>query len=149
MPVRDAEVADAAEICALIEEHARYEGNETLVLDRAEMTKHLFGPEPKAWVLIATPPRRPDVVAGFALCSWNFSTWDARPGIWLDDLFIRPDHRRHGLGRELLNALRARTSGRVEWEMKDGNERAAAFYARLGAEPVGGWIKYRWSPPQQ
>ncbi|MFD2417326.1 GNAT family N-acetyltransferase [Amycolatopsis pigmentata] len=145
MPVRDAEPADAAEICALIEEHARYEGNETLVLDRVEMTKHLFGPEPKAWVLIAEPPGAAEV-AGFAFCSWNFSTWEGRPGIWLDDLYVRPRHRRHGLGRELLGALRARTTGRVEWDMQAGNTRAEAFYRDLGAEPVTGWIRYRWSP---
>ncbi|WP_236796632.1 GNAT family N-acetyltransferase [Amycolatopsis sp. GM8] len=145
MPVRDAEVADAEEICALIEEHARYEGNDSLVLDRAEMTKHLFGPEPKAWVLIAESPGRPGVVAGFAFCSWNFSTWSGQPGIWLDDLFIRPEHRRYGLGGELLEALRARTSGRVEWEMQEGNEKAAAFYKQLGAVSVSGWIKYRWT----
>jgi GNAT superfamily N-acetyltransferase len=147
MPVRDAEPADAGEICALIEEHARHEGNDMLVLDRAEMAEHLFGPDPKAWVLIAEPPDEPHTVAGFAFCSWNFSTWEARPGIWLDDLFIRPRYRRHGLGRELLVALRARTSGRVEWEMQAGNDKAAAFYHRIGAEPVPGWVRYRWSPP--
>jgi GNAT superfamily N-acetyltransferase len=146
MPVRDAEVADAEEICALIEEHAVYEGNTTLKLDRVEMTKHLFGPEPKAWVLIAEAPDAPGEVAGFAFCSWNFSTWEARPGVWLDDLFIRPRHRRHGLGGELLNALRNRTSGRVEWDMQEGNEKADAFYRQLGAEPVPGWLRYRWRP---
>ncbi|HKS46880.1 MAG TPA: GNAT family N-acetyltransferase [Amycolatopsis sp.] len=145
MPVRDAEPADAEEICALIEEHARYEGNDTLTLDRAEMTKHLFGSDPKAWVLIAEPPGGAEV-AGFAFYSWNFSTWEGRPGIWLDDLYIRPEHRRHGLGHELLVALRARTSGRVEWDMQAGNTRAEAFYQRLGAKPVPGWIRYRWSP---
>jgi GNAT superfamily N-acetyltransferase len=146
MPVRDAEVVDVDEICALIEEHAVYEGNHTLKLDRVEMTKHLFGPDPKAWVLIAEPPGEPGQVAGFAFCSWNFSTWEARPGIWLDDLFIRPEHRRHGLGGELLNALRNRTSGRVEWEMQAGNEKADAFYRQLGAEAVPDWVRYRWRP---
>ncbi|WAL66362.1 GNAT family N-acetyltransferase [Amycolatopsis cynarae] len=146
MPVRDAEAADAGEICALIEEHARYEGNDTLILDREEMAGHLFGPDPKAWVLIAEPPGEPGTVAGFAFCSWNFATWQGRPGIWLDDLFIRPQYRRHGLGRELLAELRERTSGRVEWEMQEGNDKAAAFYAQLGARPVPGWIRYRWSP---
>ena len=146
MPIRDADVTDADEICALIEEHARFEGNDTLVLDRAEMTRHLFGPGPRAWVLMAEPPGEPGRVAGFAFCSWNFSTWEGRPGIWLDDLFIRPGYRRSGLGRELLNALRERTSGRVEWDMRAGNDKAAAFYAELGAEPVPGWIRYRWPP---
>ena len=145
MPVRDAEVTDIEEICALIEEHARFEGNDSVSLDRTDMTKHLFGPDPKAWVLVAEPPEQPGTVAGMAFCSWNFSTWEAQPGIWLDDLYIRPEHRRGGLGRELLEALRARTTGRIEWDMQEGNDRAAAFYGQLGAEPVPGWIRYRWS----
>ncbi|SFP44969.1 Ribosomal protein S18 acetylase RimI [Amycolatopsis arida] len=146
MPVRDAEVGDVEEICALIEEHARYEGNDELVLDRGEMKRHLFGPDPKAWVLIAEPPGEPGEVAGFAFCCWNFSTWEAKPGIWLDDIFVRPRYRRHGLGRELLDELRRRTPGRVEWDMQVGNEKAAAFYADLGAEQVPGWVRYRWRP---
>ncbi|RZQ63328.1 GNAT family N-acetyltransferase [Amycolatopsis suaedae] len=146
MTVRDAVAADLEEICALIEEHAVYEGRDDLKLDRAEMGGFLFGPDPKAWVLIAEPPGEPGVVAGFAFCSWNFSTWEARPGIWLDDLFVRPAHRRHGLGRALLDELAARTPGRVEWDMQEGNERAEAFYGQLGAEPVPGWVRYRWRP---
>lgn len=145
MPVRDARAADAEEICALIEEHARYEGNDSLKLDRDEMTEHLFGPDPKAWVLIAEPPGEPGRVAGMAFCSWNFSTWEGRPGIWLDDLFIRPEYRRGGLGGELLAELRARTSGRVEWDVQEGNEKAEAFYRQLGARPAPGWIRYRWA----
>ncbi|GAB3498357.1 GNAT family N-acetyltransferase [Amycolatopsis cihanbeyliensis] len=146
MPVRDAEPGDVDEICALIEEHARYEGNDELVLDRAEMKGHLFGADPKAWVLISEPPDAPGTVAGMAFCCWNFSTWEARPGIWLDDIFVRPAYRRHGLGRELLAELRARTSGRVEWDMQADNRKAAAFYAELGALPVPGWVRYRWRP---
>lgn len=145
MSVREAEPADIDEICALIEEHARYEGNETLTLDRSEMSGHLFCPDPKAWVLIAEPAGRTEV-AGFAFCSWNFSTWAGRPGIWLDDLYVRPSYRGQGLGQGLLNALRARTTGRVEWDMQAGNAQAERFYRKLGAEPVTGWIRYRWSP---
>ncbi|WP_410655500.1 GNAT family N-acetyltransferase [Amycolatopsis sp. lyj-112] len=146
MPVRDAVADDIEEICALIEEHAVYEDKHDLKLDRQEMAGFLFGPQPKAWVLIATSPDEPDKVAGFAFCSWNFSTWEARPGIWLDDLFVRPEHRRFGLGRELLNELSARTPGRVEWDMQEGNAKGEAFYAQLGADPVPGWIRYRWRP---
>ncbi|WP_037317729.1 GNAT family N-acetyltransferase [Amycolatopsis orientalis] len=146
MPVRDAVADDIEEICALIEEHAVYEDKHDLKLDRQEMAGFLFGPDPKAWVLLATPPDEPGTVAGFAFCSWNFSTWEARPGIWLDDLFVRPEHRRFGLGGELLNELSARTPGRVEWDMQEGNEKGEAFYAQLGAEPVPGWIRYRWRP---
>ncbi|MFC4002845.1 GNAT family N-acetyltransferase [Prauserella oleivorans] len=143
MPVRDAVASDVEEICSLIEEHARYEGNHDLVLDRAELRRYLFGPQPKAWVLIAEVDGR---VAGMALCTWTFPSWDARPGIFLDDLFVRPAYRRHGLGKALMDELAARTSGRVEWEMQEGNERAEAFYAHLGAKPVEGWIRYRWRP---
>jgi GNAT superfamily N-acetyltransferase len=145
MTVRDARAADAEEICALIEEHARYEGNDSLKLDRDEMTKHLFGPDPKAWVLIVEPPDEPGRVAGMAFCSWNFSTWEGQPGIWLDDLFIRPEYRRGGRGGELLAELRARTTGRVEWDVQEGNEKAEAFYRQLGAQPAPGWIRYRWN----
>lgn len=144
MPVRDARREDLAEICALIEEHASYEGNDALKLDRAAMDGHLFGAGPKAWVVLAHPGGAPEEVAGFAFCSWNFSTWEGRPGIWLDDLYVRPSCRRFGFGRELLDELRSRTDGRVEWEMQETNTKAAAFYARLGATPVPGWIRYRW-----
>lgn len=143
MSIRDAEPADTEQICVLIEEHARYEGNDELALDRAAMREHLFGADPKAWVLIAEAD---GAVAGFALCTWSFSTWEAAPGIWLDDLFIRPAYRRYGLGRAMMDELRARTGGRVEWEMQGGNEKAEAFYHRLGAEPVHGWVQYRWRP---
>jgi len=146
MPVRDAVASDVDEICSMIEEHAVYEGKDDLKLDREEMARHLFGDAPKAWVLLAEPPDAPGEVAGFAFCNWNFSTWEARPGIWLDDIFVRPQYRRHGLGRQLLAELRARTGGRVEWEMQADNEKAAAFYAGLGAKTIDGWIQYRWLP---
>lgn len=157
MPVRDARPEDIEEICALIEEHARFEGKDDLSLDRKAMAGHLFGQSPKAWVLIAesnpagsnlaeSNPAESEI-AGFAFCSWNFSTWEGKPGIWLDDLFIRPRYRRSGLGGDLLRTLRSRTDGRIEWDMHEGNDRAAAFYANLGAEPVPGWIRYRWPAP--
>ncbi|MDV6014325.1 GNAT family N-acetyltransferase [Haloechinothrix sp. LS1_15] len=144
MPVRDARASDVEEICTMIEEHAAYEGNGDLRLDRQAMAHHLFGEHPKAWVVLAHPEGEPDEVAGFVFCCWNFSTWEGKPGIWMDDLFIRPDYRRLGLGRELLDELRARTGGRVEWEMQEGNDKAARFYASLGAYPVTGWVRYRW-----
>lgn len=143
MPIRDATKRDLEEICTLIEEHARHEGNDRLVLDRAAMCEHLFGTHPVAWVLIAEAAQR---IGGFALCTWSFSTWQATPGIWLDDLFVRPEFRRHGLGRAMLYELRSRTNGRVEWEMQGGNDQAEAFYQRLGAHPVHGWVQYRWLP---
>lgn len=144
MPVRDAGPQDVEEICALIEEHAEYEGKDDLKLDRAEMSRHLFGDAPKAWVVLVHPDGEPETVAGFAFCSWNFSTWSGQPGIWMDDLYVRPQFRRGGMAGELLTELKSRTEGRVEWEMQEDNTKGRAFYAQLGAVPVPGWIRYRW-----
>lgn len=144
MPVRDAGPQDVEEICALIEEHAEHEGKDDLKLDRAEMSRHLFGDDPKAWVVLVHPDGEPETVAGFAFCSWNFSTWSGQPGIWMDDLYVRPQFRRGGMAGELLTELKSRTEGRVEWEMQEDNTKGRAFYAQLGAVPVPGWIRYRW-----
>lgn len=148
MPVRDATPDDVEDICLLIEEHARYEGKDDLVLDRADMAKYLFGPEPKAWVVIAEADTGTGerLTAGMALCTWTFPSWDAKPGVFLDDLFVKPELRRYGLGRELMAELGRRTPGRVEWDMQMGNDKAEAFYASLGGRPVEGWVKYRWHP---
>jgi len=94
--------------------------------------------------LLAYPDGQPETVAGFAFCCWNFSTWQGKPGIWMDDLYVRPQFRRLGLATELLHDLKSRTDGRVEWEMQVDNDKGKAFYARLGAQPVPGWIRYRW-----
>ena len=145
MPVRDATPADLTDICDLIRDLAVYERAEhEVVFDEAELGRHLFGDRPAASVLIAEADD--GAVAGFALYHGTFSTWLGRPGIWLEDLFVRPDHRGTGHGLALLEALRARTAGRVEWAVLDWNESAIAFYRSLGAVPVDGWIRYRWSP---
>lgn len=143
MAIRDATEADTEQICAMIEEHARYEGNDELALDRDSMRGHLFGTTPVAWALIAEVDGR---CAGFTLCTWSFSTWDAEPGIWMDDLFIRPEFRRYGLGRAMMRELGERTHGRVEWEVLRGNDKAEAFYRELGAAAVHDWVQYRWRP---
>jgi GNAT superfamily N-acetyltransferase len=145
MPVRDATAADLPEICALIRELADYERlAHEVELDEGEMARHLFGDDPAAAVLIAEADR--GEVAGFALFYTTFSTFLGRPGIWLEDLFVRPERRGEGHGVALLQALRARTDGRVEWAVLDWNEPAIAFYRALGAGPVEGWIRYRWLP---
>ncbi|MFB9836900.1 GNAT family N-acetyltransferase [Actinoallomurus acaciae] len=148
MSVRPIEPADFEEICALLLAHAAHEGVADRVrLDRQETYDALFGDHPVARAHIATPPDAPDVIAGFALWYPTFSSWDTRAGIWLEDLYIKPEYRRYGLGRELLSALRSLTSGRVEWDVAHGNDGAEKFYRSLGAEPVGGWTRYRWSAP--
>ena len=89
--------------------------------------------------------RRRRRLAGHALWFRTFSTFLGRSGIWLEDLYVRPAHRRQGPRRALLMAhLRARTEGRVEWEVLEWNEPAIDFYQRLGARPMAGWTSYRW-----
>lgn len=148
MGVREATRADIDLICALIDEHAAYEDHAPLRHDPQRMAEHLFGAQPKAWVLIAHPAGDPSAAAGFAFCWWTLSSWEGEPGIWLDDLFVRPEYRRQGLAAELMEALAARTRGRVEWEMQSGNPKGEAFYADLGADVVDGWVQYRWKPRQ-
>ena len=145
MPIRDAVPEDLDEICALIVELAIYEeAADEVAFDREEVRRHLFGPGAVAQVLIAEDDA--GACLGMALFFRTFSTWVGRPGIWLEDLFIRPEHRGGGYGRALLEAVRARTDGRVEWAVLDWNRTAIDFYETLGARPVDGWTRYRWDP---
>lgn len=142
--IRDARPEDVDEILALVRELAEYEREpEAAVGQRDEFAGHLFGPDPVARALIA---EHDGEVAGLALYYRTFSTWLGRDGIWLEDLFVRPQYRRHGLARALMDELRARTENRVEWAVLDWNESAQAFYRTLGAEEVGGWSIWRWEP---
>jgi GNAT superfamily N-acetyltransferase len=143
--VRDAAPDDLDEICALVDELAEYERlTHEVTYDRADVARHLFGEDPAARVLIAETDT--GEVAGFALWFPTFSTFLGRPGIWLEDLFVRPAHRGTGLGVALLRHLRERTDGRVEWAVLDWNEPSIRFYTELGARPVDGWTRYRWLP---
>jgi GNAT superfamily N-acetyltransferase len=143
--VRDARPEDLDVICELLRDHAAYEGGAGLItVDRAGLGVSLFGAEPAAFVLVAEAPGEPDLVAGIAM--WSVSSWAGRGGIWLENLFVRPEYRRGGLGRALLTTLRGRTTGRVEWDVALGNPQADAFYRSLGALPVDGWRRYRWEP---
>ncbi|MCU1353895.1 MAG: family N-acetyltransferase [Acidimicrobiales bacterium] len=144
MIVRDAQPDDLAEIGALIRELAVFEELEhEVVWDIDALGAELFGPEPAARVLLAEVDGG---VAGFALWFPTFSTFLGSRGIWLEDLFVRDEHRGGGIGRALIGALRDRTDGRVEWNVLDWNARAIAFYQSLGARPIEGWTTYRWLP---
>ena len=144
MTVRAATSADLGEICALIRELAEYEElSDEVVFDEDVVASHLFGPSPSASVLIAEADGS---VAGFALWFRTFSTFLGRPGVWLEDLFVRPAFRGQGLGVALLQALRPLAEGgRVEWAVLDWNEPSIRFYESLGARPVEGWTRYRWT----
>src|SRR5262249_20154359 len=110
----------------------------------AMFEEHLFGTDAVARCLIAEDDN--GEVVGFALWFRTFSTWVGRPGIWLEDLFVKPDARRNGHGRALLESLRIRTKGRVEWAVLDWNEPAQRFYRTLGAAPLDEWTTWRWGP---
>ena len=144
--IRAARPEDASTIAALIRELAEYEHlAHEVVLDEAMLAEHLFGARPFAEVLIAEDGDRRAV--GFALFFHNFSTFLGRPGIYLEDLFVRPEARGHGLGKALLIELarlaRARDCGRIEWAVLDWNEPSIAFYQSLGATPKDEWVLYR------
>ncbi len=143
--IRPARPDDIGEIVSLIRALASYERlSDSVVLDEDTLRDHLFGEHRYAEVLLAEDGA---VIAGFALFFHNFSTFIGRPGIYLEDLFVKPEHRGAGHGKALLAELARlaieRGCGRVEWSVLDWNESAIAFYRALGAEPVDGWTVYR------
>ena len=147
MTIRPATLDDLAEIAALIRELGDYEelAHEIEWTDGRQLAEHLFGPAPSAHVLIAETDA--GEVAGMALWFTTFSTFLGRPGIWLEDLFVRPGFRGGGYGKALLTTLLAMSPGRVEWTVLDWNQPSIDFYRSLGAEPVDGWTRYRWVAP--
>jgi GNAT superfamily N-acetyltransferase len=148
--IRTATAEDLPTICELIRALGDYERMADVVtFDEADMATHLFGPAPAAHVTLAVLDDGPTAAAageivGFALWFGTFSTFLGRPGIWLEDLYVRPEHRGGGHGTALLHDLRERTTGRVEWSVLDWNTPSIDFYDRLGATPMREWITYRW-----
>ena len=143
--VRPATVADVPIILDLIRDLATYERapNEVTATEE-QLVDVLFGPRPAAEVLLAFEQETP---VGFAVFFHNFSTWLGRPGLYLEDLFVRPEQRGKGYGRALLVHLakiaRERGCGRMEWAVLDWNEPAIQFYKKLGAAPQDEWTVFR------
>lgn len=143
--LRAATRADVPVIRELIEGLAEYERlrHECVATD-ASLEATLFGERPYAEVVLAEWNGE---VAGFALFFHNYSTFLARPGIYLEDLFVRPGHRGRGIGKALLQHLAAlavqRGCGRLEWSVLDWNVDAIGFYQSLGARPQDEWTVYR------
>jgi GNAT superfamily N-acetyltransferase len=112
--------------------------------DRDTLARYLFGPRPMAEVLIADHEGQ---AVGFALFFHNFSTFEGRPGIYLEDLFVLPQARGLGAGKALLARLAqlaiARDCARLEWSVLDWNEPAIAVYRAIGAKPMDGWTVQR------
>jgi GNAT superfamily N-acetyltransferase len=145
LKIRPGTGADADTIAMLVRELADYEK----LLPEAKGTaadfrRELDAPDPVIHVLIAEWNGEP---AGFALYFFNFSTFVAKRGLYLEDLFVRPAQRAHGIGRALLGELariaQARDCGRMEWAVLDWNEPALGFYRTLGARQMKEWIVHR------
>jgi GNAT superfamily N-acetyltransferase len=143
--VRAAAPGDASLLYSLIVGLAEYEREPDAVTGTQEMLEQaLFGPTPSAEAVIAEIGPEP---AGFALFHSSFSTWECRPGIWLEDLYVPPQHRRSGVGAVLLRHLAQLTvergCARLEWAALTWNTPALDFYTKLGAERLEAWRMYR------
>jgi GNAT superfamily N-acetyltransferase len=139
--IRPASRADVPAVHALIRALAEYEKlAHVCVGSEADLAEALFGPRPAAEALIAW---KNGEAAGFALFFHNYSTFLGRRGLWLEDLFVLPAHRRQGCAKALLRALAAlaveRRCGRFEWTVLDWNAPAIAFYRSLGATVLPDW----------
>jgi GNAT superfamily N-acetyltransferase len=143
--IRPATPADVPTIARLIRALAEYERlSHAVVLDEARLHDHLFGPRRYAEVLLA---EESGAVVGFALFFHSYSTFVCKPCLYLEDLFVVPEHRGKGYGKGLLIALAKlaveRDCGRVEWSVLNWNEPAIQFYKSLGAKPMDEWTVYR------
>src|SRR4029434_3298543 len=143
--IRPARVEDAPLILELIRDLATYEqAPNGVTATEEQLADILFGERPAAEVLLAFEGKSP---VGFAVFFHNFSTWLGRPGLYLEDLFVKPEKRGKGYGRALLVDLakiaRDRGCGRMEWAVLDWNEPAIKFYRALDAKPMDEWTVFR------
>lgn len=115
-----------------------------ITAEEEDLRKSLFGAQPAAEVLLACEG---ETVVGFAVFFHNYSTWRGKRGLYLEDLFVKPETRGRGYGRKLLAHLarvaKERGCGRMEWAVLDWNEPAIGFYKSLGAEPMNEWTVFR------
>ena len=143
--IRPARTEDAPIILQLIRDLAAYErAPDEVTATEEQLVEVLFGEQPTAEVLLVFEGKSP---VGFAVYFYNFSTWLGRPGLYLEDLFVKPENRGKGYGRALLVELakiaRDRGCGRMEWAVLNWNEPAIKFYRALGAKPMDEWTVFR------
>jgi GNAT superfamily N-acetyltransferase len=143
--IRSATPADVPTIARLIRALAEYEKlSHEVVLSEEDLRQHLFGDKPYAEVVLAEDAGQ---VVGFALFFHNYSTFLAKPGLYLEDLFVFPEHRGRGHGKKLLSHLAKlaveRGCGRFEWAVLDWNTPAIEFYKSFGAVPMHDWTVFR------
>lgn len=147
--IRPADEGDVAVILQFIRDLAQYEHLEHQVAaTEGVLRETLFGSRPYAEVVLACLSGEP---VGFALFFHNYSTFLGRPGIYLEDVYVRPEARGHGVGRRLLSWLAAtavsRGCGRLEWAVLNWNEPSIRFYRKLGAVALDDWTTYRVTGP--
>ncbi len=143
--IRAASLSDVPAILSFIRALAEYENlTQSCIATEELLIEHLFGPQPAAEILMAELDQKP---IGFALFFSSFSTFLAKPGIYLEDLFVLPEARGHGVGKALLKAVAKlasqRNCGRLEWAVLDWNDPAIGFYKKLGAVPLDDWTTFR------
>ena len=143
--IRSATPADAPTILRFVKELATYEREPDAVkATEADFERVLFGPRPYAEAVIAEGDGAP---LGFALFFHNFSTWQGKPGVYLEDLYVTPEARGKGVGKRLLAHLAKiaveRDCARLEWSVLDWNAPAISFYRSLGAVPMDEWTVNR------
>ena len=143
--LRDATPADVPAILRLVRDLAEYERQpQAVVATEEDFLRHGFGPARRFSVLVAEEDGR---VAGFALWFFTFSTWLGKPGLYLEDLFVRPELRGRGIGKAMMIEL-ARIAvregcGRFEWAVLDWNQPSIEFYRSLGARLLEDWVLCR------
>jgi len=143
--IRSARVTDVPIVLQLIRDLASYErAPNDVTANEEQLVDVLFGKKPVAEVLLAFENETP---VGFAVFFHNFSTWLGRPGLYLEDLFVKPEKRGKGYGHALLVDLakiaRDRGCGRMEWAVLNWNDPAIQFYRKLGAKPMEEWTVFR------
>jgi GNAT superfamily N-acetyltransferase len=143
VPAKKKDIPLIRELILELAEYERAKPGEAPVTEQ-DLARTLFGDDPAAEVLIAYLDNEP---VGFALFFHNYSTWLGKRGIYLEDLFVRPPARKHGVGfallREITRIALDRDCGRVDWSVLNWNELAISFYKRIGANPMDDWTTFR------
>lgn len=145
LKIRTAGPSDVSLIREFIEDLADFEKlNSEVLVTEDRLLETLFGDQPAAYCLLAEWENKP---AGFALYFFNYSTFLGKPGLYLEDLYVRTEFRGFGIGKSLLKHLAAfaksKGCGRFEWSVLDWNKSAIDFYLKLGAKPLSEWTVFR------
>lgn len=136
---------DVSLVLSFIRDLAAYEKlSHEVLAGEQDIEVSLFGPDAKAFCIIAECLGQP---AGFAVCFYNYSTFLGRSGIYIEDIFVKPDYRGQGIGKGFFKVLAQKAlnenCGRIEWWVLDWNEPSIAFYKKLGAVAMDEWTVYR------